>query len=149
MNNTFQALNTVFNIPNDEDTNNDLQMDVINTEYQDEKIINHDVDLDQDLTRTRENLFSLLEKGEDALDNILSVAKQSESPRCYEVFSSMLKNLADINHQILDIHKKKSELNKYKSSPEDNKTPNVINNSLFIGSTNELQQLIADTKKRG
>lgn len=141
INNTFETLNSVFEIQNTDDNT----LITIDNDLIDEQ---EEHNISDDLIKTRDNLFSLLEKGEDALDNILSVAKQSESPRCYEVFSSLLKNLADINHQILDIHKKKQELDKT-SKPEksSNDNPQIINNSLFVGSTNDLQQLLANTRK--
>jgi hypothetical protein len=141
INNTFETLNSVFEIHSTDDDNSLIALDNLIDEQEEH-------DISDDLIKTRDNLFSLLEKGEDALDNILSVAKQSESPRCYEVFSSLLKNLADINHQILDIHKKKQELDKTKIKPENSSNnPQIINNSLFVGSTNELQQLLANTRK--
>lgn len=127
----IDVLNEVFNLPVETETYDIIEHENVSTEN----------DIETDLVKTRDNLFKLLEKGESALDGILSVAQQSESPRCYEVFSSLLKNLADINHQIIDIHKKKADIIK---QPKDNKVPQTINNSLFIGSTSELQKLLAN-----
>jgi hypothetical protein len=138
--NNIDQLNDVFNLPTIEEKNDKSEYNII--EYNDNK----NSDIEQDLEKTRTNLFKLLEKGEDALDGILAVAQQSESPRCYEVFSSLLKNLADINHQILDIHKKKGDIIKTPSKQEE-QSPQVINNSLFIGSTAELQKLLKSKKE--
>lgn len=137
----IEQLDEVFNLPQIDEINNSVSNII---EYNDNTYEENDIE--QDLEKTRSNLFNLLQKGEDALDGILAVAQQSESPRCYEVFSSLLKNLADINHQILDIHKKKSDLIK-QPTKQNESTPQVINNSLFIGSTAELQNLLKSKKE--
>jgi hypothetical protein len=98
--------------------------------------------VEDDINFTRGNLYLLLQQGEDALIAALEVAKQSEHPRAFEVVGNLMKQLSDINHQLLDIHRKKQQL----QEPEKKET-NITNNSIFVGSTNELSKMIANMKK--
>lgn len=102
--------------------------------------------IDHDCDTIRTNLYSLLECGQDALEESLEVAKASENPRAYEVFANMLKQMADINLQILDIHTKKQRL----VTPiknEVNATQNVTNNSIFVGTASALNDMIENMTK--
>lgn len=101
--------------------------------------------LEHDYETTRSNLHSILSQGEDALIHALSVAKQSEHPRAFEVVGGLMKHLSDINSQLLDLHKKKQQLEAPRA--EENKTNNVTNNSIFVGSTNELSKMLNDLRK--
>lgn len=87
-----------------------------------------------DYHKTRNNLYNLLEQGQDALYSALDIAKQSESPRSFEVVSNMIKQLADINLQLLDLSEKKQKLLQKKEEV----VSNITNNAIFVGSTNEL-----------
>lgn len=88
-----------------------------------------------DYTTTRTNLHSLLIQGQEALNSAVKVAVQSESPRSFEVVSNMIKQLADINLQLMDLTEKKQKLTQKK---EDCSATNITNNAIFVGSTNEL-----------
>jgi hypothetical protein len=101
-----------------------------------EKVINNDQDSDYELAR--HNIKTILDKGNDALDELISVASQSQHPRAYEVLSTMIKTLADTNKDLLNIAKTKKEL-EGDSQTQQTKT---INNNLFVGSTSELQKLL-------
>ena len=99
----------------------------------------------RDYEYTRGNLYSLIEKGQEALDSILEVAQEGQQPRAYEVVSQLLKNVGDTTDKLMDLQQKKKELTK-----DDNKSPTTVNNSLFVGSTAELQKLLKNqsgTKK--
>lgn len=88
---------------------------------------------------TRKNLYSLLDQGQDALSSALQVAKQSEHPRAFEVVSNMIKQLADINLQLLDLTEKKQNL--FINAKRDENTTNITttnNNAIFVGSTQDL-----------
>lgn len=88
---------------------------------------------------TRKNLYSLLDQGQDALASALQVAKQSEHPRAFEVVSNMIKQLADINLQLLDLTEKKQNL--FLNSRREENTTNITttnNNAIFVGSTQDL-----------
>lgn len=99
--------------------------------------------LEADYTSARDNLYTLLEIGKDALIQALNVAKQSEHPRAFEVAGNIMKQLSDINHQLLDLHKKKQSITS--SDVKESKT--VTNNSIFVGSTAELSKMLANMKK--
>ena len=90
-----------------------------------------------DYDYTRGNLYSLIEKGQEALDSILEVAQEGQQPRAYEVVSQLLKNVGDTTDKLMDLQQKKKELTK-----DDNKSPTTVNNSLFVGSTSELSKLL-------
>lgn len=95
-----------------------------------------------DVDAVRSNLYAILAKGGDALEGALEVAKNSDHPRAFEVVGGLMKTLSDINHQILDIHTKEKDLTK-KDAPKEQ----VTNNTMFVGSTTELLQLLKDKRK--
>lgn len=98
-----------------------------------DETVKHDYDV------TRKNLYTLLDQGQDALVSALQVAKQSEHPRAFEVVSNMIKQLADINLQLLDLTEKKQNL--YLNLKREENTTNITttnNNAIFVGSTQDL-----------
>ena len=97
-----------------------------------------------DYDATRKNLHILLMQGQDALVNALEVAKQSEHPRAFEVVGNLVKQLADVNQQLMDLHKQKQQIDNPKGSKSEK---NVTNNSIFVGSTAELNKLISNMNK--
>jgi hypothetical protein len=101
---------------------------------------NNDIETDFNIART--NINSLLQKGNVAVDNLLNVAKETEHPRAYEVAANLIKTLADLNKDLLDIQKKRKELNN--NQPTSEKT--VIDKAVFIGSTTEMVKLIRSSK---
>lgn len=92
----------------------------------------------------RQNIREMITVGNKALENAYEVATQSESPRAYEVLSTMLKTMADINGQLLDMHAKQRQITK---KSEEKLQPSVTNNVAFVGTTNELNQLIMEKLK--
>ena len=100
--------------------------------------------IEDDYDASRKNLQILLLQGEDALMNALEVAKSSEHPRAFEVVGNLIKQLADVNQQLMDLHKQKQNLDNPKGAKAEK---NITNNSIFVGSTNELNKLISDMKK--
>lgn len=102
-----------------------------------------DSDLDSDFATARNNLHQIINQGSDALEEALIVAKTSEHPRAFEVVGQLIKTLVDANKDLLDIQKKLKDLKKV---DEKDPTPQTINNSIFVGSTSELQQLINGRK---
>ena len=97
-------------------------------------------DIDKDYKYTRANLYSLIEKGQEALNGILELAGESASPRAYEVAGQIIKSVGDTTDKLADLQKKVKELD------EDSvKAPsNVTNNALFVGSTSELSKMLKD-----
>lgn len=99
--------------------------------------------IESDYDITRKNLHDLLVTGTEALDVALTIAKDSENPRAFEVVGNLMKQIADINQQLMDIHQQKSRLD---SSRGVEKQTNITNNSIFVGSTNELSRMIKSMK---
>ena len=107
----------------------------------DSKVQNEKIDYDYD--KTRANLHSLLAQGQEALMHALEVAKQSEHPRAFEVVGNLVKQLSEVNAQLLDIHEKKQKLDGKTDKKDDVSTKNVTNNNaIFVGSTTELNKMI-------
>ena len=96
-------------------------------------------DISEDYHYARDNLYDVIEKGTFALDNLLELAKASEHPRAFEVVSQLTKTLVEANKDLLDIQKKVKILRE-----EETKDPSagVTNNTLYVGSTADLQKLI-------
>ena len=94
----------------------------------------------KDYDYTRGNLYSLIEKGQEAINGIMEVAGETASPRAYEVAGQLIKSVADTTDKLADLHKKVKDIE------EDNpkKQSSVTNNALFVGSTSELSKMLKD-----
>jgi hypothetical protein len=99
----------------------------------------NDDSIDADYEYARENLKLFIEQGKVAMENIIFLAKEGESPRAYEVVGQLIKTLSDTNKDLLDLGKKVKDL---KSKKDDTQQPQHVTNALFVGSTAELQKLI-------
>ena len=95
--------------------------------------------LKKDYDYTRANLYSLIEKGQEAVDGILEVAQSSAQPRAYEVAGQMIKHVGDVADKLADLHKKVNEIENPKGSSADKQ---VTNNTMFVGSTAELAKFL-------
>jgi len=95
-------------------------------------------DLTADYNFSRDQYHTLIEKGNEALEELLAVAKESESARAYEVTAQLVRTLSDTTKELLELQKSKKEIEK------EVKDPKTVNNSLFIGSTKELQDLLLE-----
>ena len=91
---------------------------------------------EKDLEYSRENLYHLIERGRDALEGILDLADQSQSPRAYEVAGQIIKTMTDTNRDLVDLQKKAKDLF------DDKIEPHTVNNNLFVGNTAELTKII-------
>ena len=91
----------------------------------------------EDFSFARKNIKDLIKKGDVAIDNLLQVASASEHPRAYEVAAGLIKTMADLNKDLLDIHKKKNDL-----TGETTSQKTVIDKAVFVGSTSDLVKLI-------
>lgn len=94
--------------------------------------------VDNDYKFSRDTYYELVEKGKESLELMIEVARESEHPRAFEVLSGMIKNISDVNDRLMDLNKKKKDLDKRE---EIQKIANTTNN-LFVGSTTELQKLL-------
>ena len=96
-------------------------------------------DIENDYKYQRENLYNLIERGQDAIDGILELAKEGEHPRAYEVALNGIKQVADVTDKLIDLQDK---MKKLKELP--NSAPKNVTNALFVGSTAELQKMLKD-----
>ena len=103
-----------------------------------DKIKSTTEDIKRDYEYTRGNLYSIIEKGQEAIDGILELAQESEMPRAYEVAGQLIKNVADATDKLLTLQQKLKDVQEEKES----KGPTTVNNALFVGSTAELQKLL-------
>jgi hypothetical protein len=130
-------LNEVLGIA--EETN---ELEVIQNEKKELTIsVPEDKDPDIDFETGRKNLYNLLDKGNEAIDGILNLAKEGEHPRAYEVAGQLIKTVSEVSQNLLDLQDK---LKKVKDIPD--KGPKNVTNALFVGSTTELQKMLKEKK---
>jgi len=136
MSSKFGDLNDTFNVTND----------VVETEIVKKspdkitKPTSDDVRKDYDYTRG--NLYSIIEKGQEAINGILELAQESEMPRAYEVAGQLIKNVADATDKLMDLQKKLKDVEEEKQ-----KGPSTVNNALFVGSTADLAKMLKNGLK--
>ena len=132
----YDSLNDTFN------TDDSVEVDAIvkaeDTEIQKSQTRAENVEKDYDYTRG--NLYSLIEKGQEAINGIMDVAGETASPRAYEVAGQLIKSVADTTDKLADLHKKVKDI-----EADNPKTQNTVtNNALFVGSTSELSKMLKD-----
>jgi len=126
----YDSLNDTFN------TDDNVEVDAI---VKPEEVIKPN-DVNKDYDYTRGNLYSLIEKGQEAINGIMEVAGETASPRAYEVAGQLIKSVADTTDKLADLHKKVKDI-----EADNPKTQNTVtNNALFVGSTAELQKMLKD-----
>ena len=136
MTKNFDELNDTFNTSGD----------IVHPEVVEKKIdkLKDSVDdIRKDYDYTRGNLYSLIEKGQEAINGILELAQESEMPRAYEVAGQLIKNVADATDKLLDLQKKLKDVEEEKQV----RGPSTVNNALFVGSTAELAKMLKDGLK--
>ena len=99
-----------------------------------------DDDSESDFQYARENLYNLIERGTDGLEELIEIAKQSEHPRAFEVVQQTIGQLTTTNKELLNLHKTKKDIKVEKGGPTS------VNNNLFVGSTAELQKMLKAKK---
>lgn len=137
----FDSLNEAFNVDG-EMISVDSEV-VENSSEKIEKISKSSDDIKKDYEYTRGNLYSLIEKGQEAINGILELAQESEMPRAYEVAGQLIKNVADATDKLMDLQKKIKDIDEDKQS----RGPTNVTNALFVGSTAELAKLIKQQSK--
>ena len=95
-------------------------------------------DIQKDYEYTRGNLYSIIEKGQEAINGILELAQESEMPRAYEVAGQLIKSVSDATDKLMDLQKKLKDVN----YEQQQKGPSTVNNALFVGSTADLTKLL-------
>lgn len=106
-----------------------------------EKEIDHNTDIRKDYEYSRSTLTSLVDKGQTAIDNILELAQETDSPRAYEVVGQLIKTVTDSAEKLMDVQKKLKDLEQEKQ------TTNVTNNALFVGTTTEVLNMLKSELK--
>ena len=114
--------------------------EVVKTERIVPAITNDDSGIETDFQYVRENLYNLIERGQDGLEEMLEIAKSSEHPRAMEVFGQLIGKLTDTNKELLNLHKTKKDISQETSGPKN------VSNNLFVGSTAELQKFLKTGK---
>ena len=99
--------------------------------------------INNDYEYSRETYYELVEKGKQSLELMIEVARESEHPRAFEVLSGMIKNISDVNDRLMDLNKKKKDIDK---KEEIKKIANTTNN-LFVGSTADLKNVLKNEKE--
>lgn len=102
----------------------------------------NDEDINNDYKYQRENFYNLIERGQDAITGILDLARESETPRSYEVAGNLIKQVAEVNEKLVDLQMKMQKLKEVPSN-----APKNVTNALFVGSTAELQKMLKGDKR--
>ena len=110
-------------------------------------VIDSNENKDNDFQYARENLYDIIEKGRDAMEELLEIAKAEESPRAFEVFGQLLKNMTDTQQTLMELHQKKQKLENDGDRQEVSRAQNVTN-ALFVGSTADLLKLVKRETKQ-
>ena len=131
MTKNFDDLNETFNVSDDI-----VKAEVVKKEL--DTVKSNSDDVKKDYEYTRGNLYSIIEKGQEALNGVLELAQESEMPRAYEVAGQLIKNVADATDKLMELQKKLKEVEEEKQS----KGPSTVNNALFVGSTAELAKML-------
>ena len=133
----FDDLNDAFNVETD-------IVPAETTKVQKKEVKSNGDHIQKDYEYTRGNLYSIIEKGQEAINGILELAQESEMPRAYEVAGQLIKSVSDATDKLMDLQKKLKDVNEEEKS----KGQSTVNNALFVGSTSELSKLLkAQTKK--
>ena len=128
----FDELNDAFNVSADIVPTESAEVGITKPEKHER------TDIEKDYDYTRGNLYSIIEKGQEAINGILELAQESEMPRAYEVAGQLIKSVSDATDKLMDLQKKLKDVNEEQQT----KGPNTVNNALFVGSTAELQKLL-------
>ena len=132
MTKNFDELNNTFNVSGDVVSTEDSEVGITKPERHERN------DIEKDYEYTRGNLYSIIEKGQEAINGILELAQDSEMPRAYEVAGQLIKSVSDATDKLMDLQKKLKDVEEEKQS----KGPSTVNNSLLVGSTAELAKML-------
>ena len=131
MSKNFDELNDAFNVSADVVSTDTTEVGITKPEKHERS------DIEKDYDYTRGNLYSIIEKGQEAINGILELAQDSEMPRAYEVAGQLIKSVSDATDKLMDLQKKLKDVEE-----ESSRRPTNVTNALFVGSTAELSKLI-------
>ena len=136
MTDKFDKLNETFDIePKEVESKKIKKIEEINSSVEDIK---------KDYEYTRGDLYSIIEKGQEAIDSVLELAQETEQPRAYEVLGQLIKNVSDTTDKLMELQKKLKDV---EEESVKTKGPSTVNNALFVGSTAELSKLLKNGLK--
>ena len=138
MDSKYEKLNDTFNITPTEVTVDESDVEVGVERKKPDRLTKSDIDRDYEYTRGQ--LYSIIEKGQEAINGILEVAQESDMPRAYEVAGQLIKSVSDATDKLMTLQQKLKDVNK----EEESKGPTTVNNALFVGSTADLQKLLKE-----
>jgi hypothetical protein len=133
----FDKLDEVFNVAG-EIVSAQIESTEIEKIEKEKKVESIVSDIKKDYEYSRGNFYSIIEKGQEAINSVLELAQETESPRAYEVVGQLIKNVSDVADKLMDLQKKMKDIEEVKSS----NGPTTVNNALFVGSTAELSKLL-------
>jgi hypothetical protein len=139
MGNVDENLSNALNLPTPEPT---PKQEIVQAEVKSVKV--NRTDADRDYSEVRENLKRIIEKSEEAIETILEVAVESQSPRAYEVVAQLIASSLEANNKLMHLHKQIKDIKK----EEPGKTTNVTNNSIFVGNTADLQKMLRNATNK-
>ncbi len=134
----FESLDEVFNV-----TSEVMSKEVETPKETPKKVDSLVNEIRKDYEYSRGNYYSIIEKGQEAINSILELAQESESPRAYEVVSQLIKNVADATDKLMELQKKLKDIEEIKQASG----PTNVTNALFVGSTAELSKLLKSQKQ--
>jgi len=137
MTKTFDDLNDTFNVSGEIVPTESTEVGITKPERHERN------DIEKDYEYTRGNLYSIIEKGQEAINGILELAQESEMPRAYEVAGQLIKSVSDATDKLMDLQKKLKDV----EEETQQKGPSTVNNALFVGSTAELAKLLKNGTK--
>jgi hypothetical protein len=133
----FDKLDEVFNVAG-EIVSAQIESTEIEKIEKEKKVESIVSDIKKDYEYSRGNFYSIIEKGQEAINSVLELAQETESPRAYEVVGQLIKNVSDATDKLMELQKKLKDIEEIKSSSG----PTTVNNALFVGSTAELSKLL-------
>lgn len=134
-----ENLSNALNLPTPEPQ---PKQEVVRAEVKSVKV--NRTDADRDYSEVRENLKRIIEKSEEAIETILEVAVESQSPRAYEVVAQLIASSLEANNKLMHLHKQIKDIKR----EEPGKTTNVTNNSIFVGNTADLQKMLRNANNK-
>tara|TARA_B100000287_G_scaffold150342_1_gene142105 strand:- start:171 stop:599 length:429 start_codon:yes stop_codon:yes gene_type:complete len=140
MTDKYDKLDETFNITPTEVSVDETQVSVGVDREKPDRLSKDDITRDYEYSRG--NLYSIIEKGQEAINGILEVAQESDMPRAYEVAGQLIKSVSDATDKLMDLQKKLKDVNEEKE-----KAPTNVTNALFVGSTADLQKMLKEQSK--
>ena len=116
----------------------DVKAEIVEKSKEPKAIVKPDDDPEKGYEYSRAQLYTLIDKGQEAVDGILELAQDSQHPRAFEVAGQLIKSVGDVTDKLIDLQKKMKDLEK----PQGCQSPKTVNNTMFIGSTADLQKML-------